>query len=517
MSSPEKSMLTMAAGLWLALACPALLVAQVPRPAPRPSHFARPITASSLAMTVEQVTFSFGSGRAANTNWGKLTVDPQRWRQATGLRTGYLNVFLYDGSGAPVPVVHNLLVPPPDDCNDAGASLGGVPSSSSPVVRQQLSSLPSSFLRPPARRLGTYIDLRPNTRGTGPLAGVRLAVIYSRYPFPVGDPAFQNGLVLQPATVRVTPVVVNAEGVLGIDAGDPPPPPPGVSLDLVGPPPPVIVDPPFDPSVTDLLYPLQIFQAASPNLESAVNQCAPLAMANVLGYLEERYNAMPLLWNLPHDHLPGLGQASVAGDIIVWNPVPTNSVVAQIDAYVRRADTFNANQGGGTTSFCALYDGVIRYLVTFGQQALVELRHQGGSSAYGAGTSCDDGTFDLGNITSLRDDVNPTWEWIFEQLQKGRGVAITYGRYDLAGVRTGAHTLRVWGAARYNGRDYLYTLDDETQGINTVGLRTLQWEVADTGSPGLPGVPDGRLNLNGTTWEVEFAASIEAKPTLLVP
>jgi hypothetical protein len=41
--------------------------------------------------------------------------------------------------------------------------------------------------------------------------------------------------------------------------------------------------------------------------------------------------------------------------------------------------------------------------------------------------------------------------------------------------------------------------------------------VADTGQPGLGGIPDGQLNMNGSSWEIEFATSTEAKPTLLIP
>ncbi len=40
-----------------------------------------------------------------------------------------------------------------------------------------------------------------------------------------------------------------------------------------------------------------------------------MAMANMLGYLEERYNAMPLVWNLPHDHVFGFGWLSAGSDV----------------------------------------------------------------------------------------------------------------------------------------------------------------------------------------------------------
>jgi hypothetical protein len=102
-------------------------------------------------------------------------------------------------------------------------------------------------------------------------------------------------------------------------------------------------------------------------------------------------------------------------------------------------------------------------------------------------------------------------------LQLGRGVLITLGCYDVDGTRTRGHAVRVWGARRFNGKNDLYTLDDGDQGSNSAGLRTTQREVSDQNSAGSPGVPNGRMELGGTTSEIEFAMSMEAKPTLLIP
>jgi len=152
-----------------------------------------------------------------------------------------------------------------------------------------------------------------------------------------------------------------------------------------------------------------------------------------------------------------------------------------------------------------------------GDSAQVQFRHRGGELLYGDGLECDNGTVPLGGLVSIREGIYPTWEWIFEQLQLDRGVAMSFGRYDIVGNRTSGHMVRVWGATRYNNKDYIYTLDDGNQGSNSTGLRTQQCEVADIGQPGLAGIPDGRLYMNGTTWEIEFAISKEAKPTLAIP
>jgi hypothetical protein len=158
-------------------------------------------------------------------------------------------------------------------------------------------------------------------------------------------------------------------------------------------------------------------------------------------------------------------------------------------------------------------------MATQGVPEQIVFRHQGGDAVYGAGNTCDNGdaTLPLGGITSTRADIYPTWEWIFDQLQKGRGIYMSFGRYDAAGNRTSGHAVRIWGARRFNGRDYIYTLDDGNQGSNSVGLQNTQLEVVDNNTPGLPNVPNGRLEFAGTNSEMEFVMSMQAKPTLLIP
>jgi hypothetical protein len=218
--------------------------------------------------------------------------------------------------------------------------------------------------------------------------------------------------------------------------------------------------------------------------------------------------------------IPGFGRSfsQGGGDIIFWEPIPENSLVANIDSRTKRSGVKDFETGSGTTR-CQQIRGVFGYMAAFGNLAKVKFRHQGGDDPnYGDGTICDsDELVDLGGLITETEGVNPTWDWIFEQLQKGRGVAMSFGRYNNAGERTSGHMLRVWGAMRFDGKDYLYTLDDSDQGDNEIGTQTEQWEVADTGRPGDPGNPDGRLNMNGTTWEIEFSISAEAMPTLVIP
>ena len=242
-----------------------------------------------------------------------------------------------------------------------------------------------------------------------------------------------------------------------------------------------------------------------------------MAVANTLGYLENKFDGPFFAWPLAHAFIPGYGKTS---DNLSWSPqteesLPAfaTSLIAQIDARTRRTDTFDFSSGSGS-NLCQMYDGMFGYLETQGRGA--EFTHQGGSQTYGVGGSCEDPSH--GNRVSTQDGSNPTWDWMFNELTKGNGVFLAYGRYNNAGERTGGHVLRVQGACRYGSRDYLYLLDDGQQGSNgdnfEEGLRVTQWQVEDTRGPdpGDDNALDGRLNLGDTNWEIEFAQSIRAFP-----
>jgi hypothetical protein len=468
--------------------------------------FVEPLVPTAAGISVQQVSFDLEAGRVAETDWGQMQVDPARWSEATGMTSGYINLFLYPDPGGSEGswVVRNLFVSailtspcPPEDSNPPGGpSTPGKPSSDSAVPRQPLS---------------IYFDLRPTSDGCGRVDAILAVILTSRQPLPEMREFVRVAAQFPAHWIPVVQVLENAEGELGdrVQTG----PPPVFSAELIGPPPFV---PPFPSLPTDLAFPIVIFQADAPNAHSAKNQCVPIAHANVLQYLETRYNALPLLWFLLQAHIPGIGKVSSAGDVLIWIPEPPDSLVANIDALTRRTGVISPSAGSGTGR-CQQIRGVFGYLAANGAFAQATYRHQGGSMLYGEDQACDDGTVVLGGLVSIREGIQPTWNWMYQQLQSGRGLAMSFGRYDADGNRTSGHMVRVWGASRLGSKDYLYTLDDSNQGPNTTGLRTQQWEVADTGSPGAPGVPDGRLNMNGTSWEIEFAISAEAKPTLLIP
>ena len=445
-----------------------------------------------------QVQFVFDAGRMLDSDWGQVEVDVAKLRKRIGDEGGYLNVALHsDTRAGPVWAVENLRIPPDRDLRSEAipdARLRGeqiAPGADHPMI--------------------AHLDLRPGVVGAGRVDRIAATVIVT----PAALPAVQRVWALfaqLPAEVyKVVPVLENAEG----NRGEGTAPPPVLGTLALGPPPQPIDPAPELPD--DFAFPLEVIQYDQPNVNTAKNQCMPMSHALVIGYLRIRYNAPPLSWSLPHTSSAGLGLQNNVGDVFFWTPEPESSRMAQIDARTRRSGVFDFDTGSGSGG-CEHLRAMLSYFSTQGTPGQVVLRHQGGDPAYGEGATCDgDPLQPVDGVTSTRQGLSPTWEWIFGELQAGRGVMLAFGRYDAAGVRTGGHAVRVWGARRFLGKDSLYTLDDGTQGSNNVGLRTSQWVVADTGTPGTPGVPNGRLEIDGGTSEIEFVMSFEAKPTLLVP
>jgi len=462
---------------------------------------ARRVSPGASMVAFRQTQFAFEAGRSLDSDWGQISLDTEHvglrpFSRASG---GYLNVILHAADGSAHWAVENLRVAP----------AGHRRSDHVPPARRrlELGSTQSAALP-----MTTHFDLRPGIEGAGRVDALQAVVLVSARPLPAAARSWDALAALVPETFAVTPSLLDAEGDLGED-GDPRVPPTG--LLLLGPPPQPIVPVPEPPS--GFAAPFEITQYDQPNLHSALNQCMPLALANVLGYLRIRYNAPPLSWALPHQSSPGLGQLSSIGDVVFWQPVPAISRAAQIDARTRRAGAIDFDSGSGSDR-CQYLPAVFSYVAAYGTPDQIVFRHQGGSATYGEDATCDadDPLLPLGGITSTREGAQPTWTWVRDQLQAGRAVFMSFGRYDQLGARTGGHAVRIWGVRRFNGRDYFYTLDDSDQGSNNLGLRTEQWEVADNNQPGLAGAPNGRLEMGGTNWEVEFVMSAEARPTLLV-
>jgi hypothetical protein len=484
------------------------------RPIPGGSFHRRPfkqVSPRHNAVSFRQVHFIFDRGRVINSDWGLIRIDPKKLRGVTGECSTYVNVFLYtDTTHArgenPAWVVDNLYVPAPvQPCGPKGK-------------KRKACKHKSNALNCP-HPISKYFDLRPGedetTGAVEKLEGI--VVLCSQNPLPNVDEIMEVVKRYPTKRFKVKGVVHDAEGDEPDTSTGAVPTGTAVSSSLlIGPPPqPSTLLPDIPP---DFSFPMEIFQWNSPNSNAAKNQCVTIAYANSLQYLEDRYNNIPLYWDVADHHSMGYGFVGANGDVLYWEPIPDYSIVANLDVLARRQGVKGFDVGE-PTGWCEQMRGILGYANLRSEQSVFKLRHQGREEKYGTGESCDDGgAIDMGDFISVREGPYPTWEWIFDQLQKGRAVVMSFGRHKDDGERTSGHMLRVYGAAKYLGRKYLHTIDDSKQGGNLIGLQEMTWEVADTGGPGdNPGTPDGQLNLDGTNSEIEFAVSIEALPILLVP
>lgn len=482
----------------------------------RPSH---------KAVSFQQVTFDFEVGRISGTDWGQFQVNSTKLNNFTKACSGYINVFLQNNLRSGLSwVVENMFIPADEetkcltvDKKEIRAALRKDPFNSSARRFMSILKINRSFI-------SSYFDLRPGDIGEGTVASVLATVLFSRQPLPIVADIMALAEAYEPAVFNVKQVIDNAEGDL---SGSEEPTAPSSAVvynsELVGFPPPETTT--FDP-FPDLLFPIEVIQTTATNINAGLNQCVPMAHANALQYLENRYNNLPLVWSLPHPPVRGIGKVSAAGDVLFWEPIPSWSLVANVDTYTRRNEVKNMNTGLAS-SRCKNIRGVMGYLAEFGESAQVVFRHQGvhpsgvevtyGDKQADALAKCDSSTINLGGYTSTSEEENPTWEWIYDQLEKGRSVVMSFSRYDVVGNWKSGHMVRVYGAGRYNNKEYLFTIDDGDQGNNFDGLRKQAWEVADNNQPGGAGIPNERLEMSGTNWEITFAMSMEAKPTLVIP
>ncbi|MFT6269582.1 MAG: hypothetical protein ACJAVV_002408 [Alphaproteobacteria bacterium] len=433
-------------------------------------------------VSFDQIQFKYNNVTIRGSDWGRLSVDRKKLARKFGHGAFYINVIYPDGKNGALWLVDNLYIP----------------------------AAPSNT-RHQTKFVTAHIDLRPNEEGRqGTINTLDAVVVLSKNILPVST-EIMDYVQKQTSSndFEVNEFISNAQGDLGDSEN--PSQSPNDTLSISEPPPPVYV-----PTQSGLGFaaPIAVYQDAFPNIQSAINQCAPMAHANTLKYLENQFNTLPLMWDLPEATIPGIGRVGSYDDVLFWQPIPQNSVIAQIDAKTMRNGVLDEDSGSGSST-CQNMRGVMAYLNQNNLHA--EFSHQGRGDEYGYGSTCDSAAgANVGEFLSSNEGENPTWEWIFDQLSKGYGLSIAFGRYDSTGNRTSGHMLRVWGASQINDTRYLHLLDDGQQGSNQSGLQLLQYRVEDTGTPGDPGTPDGRLNINGTTSEIEFAISIKARPTLAV-
>lgn len=487
-----------------------------PRPDDAPEDSAKYYVVKPNSGVVEfgQVKFEYSFGHLEKSDWGVVEVYPEALKKLVGSCPGYINVFI-PAPASPAWVVENLYVEPAtatDACSleDPAKRKAREDSGESGPAGQQ-----------PDIPFTRNLDLRPRLDGIGPVSELHAGVVFTRQPLPrrleTLDFAYQK---IEPAVFPVGQRVNNAEGGFVYLPSEEPLPLPDrdpTALIDIGPPP---VEVNIPTGSTDLSsFPLVVSQSGNPNVNAAVNQCVPMAHANALGFLESKFDSEAILkWELMHSRgARGIGQQSAAGDVPYWGPAPSDSLVANVDAFTRREGVYDFESGEGSDG-CQFFYGLFGYLSAYGDQAKGIFRHQGGAQTIDptAFPYCAPAPFPLGGYTSQREGEEVTWEWVYDQLVRGRSVVASIAFVDLQGQRTGGHIMRIRGAERINGRDYFTFLDDSDQGFNFSGIRWPTYEVADRNQPGLAGVPNGRLELDGGNREITFAISMEAQPTLLI-
>lgn len=200
------------------------------------------------------------------------------------------------------------------------------------------------------------------------------------------------------------------------------------------------------------------YQPNHPNVEAAVNQCAPAAVANSLTYL---------------------GVAKAPNNPGSFGN-PANSLVAQLDTSMGRNPT--ACNGGP----CGVWplDGKLRYLGSTGQTGLsVNFQDAGnGAGDAGNGGTLGAGNYTAGGVTAMNQGA-PSFAFIQSEIERGEDVEMDI-RYPCA-TGTCRHYVEVTGAGTILGQPWITHVSDQKQG-QAGGTDTTQFDFV-MGNNGLPG------------------------------
>ncbi len=211
-----------------------------------------------------------------------------------------------------------------------------------------------------------------------------------------------------------------------------------------------------------------VTQAAG-NLQAAKNQCGPMAVANSLAYLDERFEL-----GVPHEHKQGQG---TGGD---------DSLVGELDRATGRGVTDRAN--GDPLRGDSLVRGKFKYLADNGLNDRLAHEHRGLLvDEFG-----DSGDFTAHGSTSVRTGAREdiTWEWLCDRLKAGADVEIEFVT-NRSRDRIGTHMVRVIGCGE-EGEDpdkkrWIRYVDDSVQGDDTNKLSVTETYVTQAA--------DGRLKI----------------------
>jgi hypothetical protein len=248
---------------------------------------------------LQQLDFKLRTITVASSSTGRVEIDAIRLRRSTGIGSGYLNVATARGW-----VVRN--VPIAAETSDPYGKL---------AARFNLGVANGTRVQ----TLDAAIDFSPTllTAFNGPRSA---QAVTSRRVTPTGGGGGGSGAERAPAPPEFDDIVFGGG------------PGPGDEFSL---------------------------QLDHPNIETAVNQCVPMSVANSLQFLA---NSTGL--KLPHEHKPGLTPSVSPGD---------DSLVGQIEQAMNRTVTDRAT--GEITDYGDGIAGKLRYLAQHGLSSRIEVTH----------------------------------------------------------------------------------------------------------------------------------------------
>ena len=223
------------------------------------------------------------------------------------------------------------------------------------------------------------------------------------------------------------------------------------------------------------------------NVQTAMNQCFPMSIANSLQYLKDRFGL-----NVPHDHKPGL-----KGD---------NTLVGQLDTESNRTAT--ARNNGSGIHVVPMLRGKFSYLDKNGLKDKLVQKHQGRGFGNPPNQALPNGDFTSSGITSKDNGARVTFDWLCNEIKKGEDVELCFSYDNLQGIPTGGHAVRVFECGRTNGAPWIGYLHDRLQTnqdpMDTLGLENVRVYVRDIDG-------DRLLNLGSRDREIRFALSESKK------
>lgn len=215
------------------------------------------------------------------------------------------------------------------------------------------------------------------------------------------------------------------------------------------------------------------------NVETAVNQCGPMAIANSLQYLEDQF-----VFNVPHDHKPGLkGDATLVG---------------QLDTETKRK-VKSRNDGDGL-NVKEFLKGKFSYLSKNGLKDKLVHKHQGRGSPH---APIPDGNFSDSGTTSEDKGKKVTFEFICDEIKNGEDVELCWSEESNGKVIRG-HYVRVYECGKTKGKPFISFLHDRLQSNDTKGTEAVKANIGDFDG-------DGILNVGSPSFEIRFVLSESLK------